>query len=216
MFFDVQVSEQQVRMEVWLRQKLLASLSFPQVGVSDGEWHHLLVELRSIKDGKDIKYMATVSLDYDMYQVWTPASLHMQDFCCQTFELFISGVSGDRKRPSRSEVTDSLCGRSAWRQKPCKERICWLHTGNCGFLSIMSSCSLPCISSSLSNALLQGVRMGETPTNVANPNIAQGLKIRVEDGCSIADPCDSNICPENSHCHDDWSTHTCVCNPGNT
>uniref|UniRef100_H2MVT5 Cadherin EGF LAG seven-pass G-type receptor 1a n=1 Tax=Oryzias latipes TaxID=8090 RepID=H2MVT5_ORYLA len=111
----------QVRMEVWLRQKLLASLSFPQVGVSDGEWHHLLVELRSIKDGKDIKYMATVSLDYDMYQ-----------------------------------------------------RICWLHTGNC----------------------------------------AQGLKIRVEDGCSIADPCDSNICPENSHCHDDWSTHTCVCNPG--
>uniref|UniRef100_A0A3P9H6T8 Cadherin EGF LAG seven-pass G-type receptor 1a n=1 Tax=Oryzias latipes TaxID=8090 RepID=A0A3P9H6T8_ORYLA len=132
--------------------KLLASLSFPQVGVSDGEWHHLLVELRSIKDGKDIKYMAT--------------------------------------------------------------RICWLHTGNCGFLSIMSSCSLPCISSSLSNALLQGVRMGETPTNVANPNIAQGLKIRVEDGCSLADPCDSNICPENSHCHDDWSKHTCVCNPG--
>lgn len=62
--------------------------------------------------------------------------------------------------------------------------------------------------------LHQGVRMGETATNVANVNMAQGLKIRVEDGCDLADPCDSNICPENSHCSDDWSTHTCVCDPG--
>lgn len=58
--------------------------------------------------------------------------------------------------------------------------------------------------------------MGETSTNVANVKMAQGLKIRVEDGCDIADPCDSNICPENSQCSDDWSTHTCVCDPGNT
>lgn len=56
--------------------------------------------------------------------------------------------------------------------------------------------------------------MGETSNNVANVNMAQGLKIRVEDGCDLADPCDSNICPENSHCSDDWSTHTCVCDPG--
>lgn len=62
--------------------------------------------------------------------------------------------------------------------------------------------------------LHQGVRMGETSTNVANVNMAQGLKIRVEEGCDLADPCDSNICPENSHCSDDWSTHTCVCDPG--
>lgn len=56
-------------MEVLLRQQLVAELSFHQVRVSDGEWHHLLVELRSVKDGKDIKYMAAVSLDYGMYQV---------------------------------------------------------------------------------------------------------------------------------------------------
>lgn len=56
-------------MEVLLRQQLVATLGFPQVRVNDGEWHHLLVELRSIKDGKDIKYMAAVSLDYGMYQV---------------------------------------------------------------------------------------------------------------------------------------------------
>lgn len=66
---SVQVSEQQVRMEVLLRHQLVASLSFPQVRVNDGEWHHLLIELKSIKDGKDIKYMAAVSLDYGMYQV---------------------------------------------------------------------------------------------------------------------------------------------------
>lgn len=62
----------------------------------------------------------------------------------------------------------------------------------------------------------QGVRMGETSTNVANVNMAQGLKIRVEEGCDLADPCDSNICPDNSHCSDDWSAHTCVCDPGTT
>ncbi len=47
----------------------MASLGFPQVRVNDGEWHHLLVELRSVKDGKDIKYVAAVSLDYGMYKV---------------------------------------------------------------------------------------------------------------------------------------------------
>lgn len=69
LFIFIQLSEQQVHMEVLQRQRLVASLSFSQVRISDGEWHHLLVELRSVKDGKDIKYMATVSLDYGMYQV---------------------------------------------------------------------------------------------------------------------------------------------------
>lgn len=68
-FPTIQVSEQQVRMEVFSRQQLVATLGFPQVRVNDGEWHHLLMELRSVKDSKDIKYMATVSLDYGMYQV---------------------------------------------------------------------------------------------------------------------------------------------------
>lgn len=59
-------------MEVLLREQLVGSLSFPQVRVNDGEWHHLLLELRSVKDGKAIKYMASVSLDYGMYQVRPP------------------------------------------------------------------------------------------------------------------------------------------------
>ncbi|XP_065807161.1 cadherin EGF LAG seven-pass G-type receptor 1 isoform X3 [Labrus bergylta] len=159
------VSEQQVRMEVMLRQQLVASLGFPQVRVNDGEWHHLLVELRSIKDGKDIKYMATVFLDYGMYQKSVEIGNDLPGLKLQT--LHIGGLPGKGNHVNK------------------------------GFVG--------CI---------QGVRMGETSTNVANVNMARGLKIRVEEGCDLADPCDSNICPENSHCSDDWSTHTCVCDPG--
>uniref|UniRef100_A0A673CDG7 Cadherin EGF LAG seven-pass G-type receptor 1a n=1 Tax=Sphaeramia orbicularis TaxID=375764 RepID=A0A673CDG7_9TELE len=148
------VSEQQVRMEVSLRQRLVASLSFSQVRVNDGEWHHMLVELRSIKDGKDIKYMNDKDIGNDL------PGLKLQ-------ALHIGGLPGEGNHVIK------------------------------GFVG--------CI---------QGVRMGETSNNVANVNMAQGLKIRVEDGCDIADPCDSNICPENSHCSDDWSTHSCVCDPG--
>uniref|UniRef100_A0AAQ5YEE1 Cadherin EGF LAG seven-pass G-type receptor 1 n=1 Tax=Amphiprion ocellaris TaxID=80972 RepID=A0AAQ5YEE1_AMPOC len=150
---------------VLLNSHLVASLTFPQVRVNDGEWHHLLVELRSIKDGKDIKYMAAVSLDYGMYQKSVEIGNELPGLKLQT--LHVGGLPGEGNHVNK------------------------------GFVG--------CI---------QGVRMGETSTNVANINMAQGLKIRVEDGCDLADPCDSNICPENSHCSDDWSTHTCVCDPG--
>ncbi|XP_041833765.1 cadherin EGF LAG seven-pass G-type receptor 1 isoform X2 [Melanotaenia boesemani] len=162
---NLMVSEQQVRMEVLLRQQLLASLTFPQVRVNDGEWHHLLVELRSIKDGKDIKYMAAVSLDYDMYKRSVEIGNELPGLKLQA--LHVGGLPGEGNLVNK------------------------------GFVG--------CI---------QGVRMGETSTNVANVNMAQGLKIHVEDGCDLEDPCDTNICPENSHCSDDWSTHTCVCDPG--
>lgn len=48
----------------------MALLDFPQVSVDNGEWHHVLVEFKSEKDGKDIKYIALVSLDYGMFQVY--------------------------------------------------------------------------------------------------------------------------------------------------
>lgn len=58
-----------MRFEVLLGEQKVATLDFPEVRVNDGEWHHLLVELRSSKDGKDTKYMAQVFLDYDMFTV---------------------------------------------------------------------------------------------------------------------------------------------------
>ncbi|KAJ8392025.1 hypothetical protein AAFF_G00083350 [Aldrovandia affinis] len=151
--------------EVLLGEKRLALLEFVQARVNDGEWHHILVELKSIKDRKDIKYMALVSLDYGMFQRTVEIGNELPGL--KLTSLFVGGLQG----------TDGSVQH--------------------GFQGCM-----------------QGVRMGETSTNTANVNMQQGQRIRVEEGCDPADPCDSNICPEHSHCSDDWSAHTCVCDPG--
>ncbi|XP_030620817.1 cadherin EGF LAG seven-pass G-type receptor 1 [Chanos chanos] len=62
------ISNRHVHFQVFLGTRLVALLDFPQIRVNDGGWHHVLVELKSIKEGKDIKYMALVSLDYGMFQ----------------------------------------------------------------------------------------------------------------------------------------------------
>ncbi|KAM6985970.1 cadherin EGF LAG seven-pass G-type receptor 1 [Aplochiton taeniatus] len=162
---NLMVSEQHVRFEVLLGREHVAALSFPQVRVNDGEWHHVLVEFTSVKDSEDIKYMAVVTLDYGMFQRTAEIGNELPGLKLRA--LYVGGLPGE----------DNL-----------------VKTGFIG-----------CI---------QGVRMGETSTNTANVNMQQGLKIRVEEGCDLADPCDSNLCPDNSHCSDDWSTHTCICDPG--
>uniref|UniRef100_A0A8C1N8Q7 Cadherin EGF LAG seven-pass G-type receptor 1b n=1 Tax=Cyprinus carpio TaxID=7962 RepID=A0A8C1N8Q7_CYPCA len=63
-----QVNNRHLRFQVFLGVRRVALLDFPQVSVDNGEWHHVLVELKSGKDGKDIKYIALVSLDYGMFQ----------------------------------------------------------------------------------------------------------------------------------------------------
>ncbi|KAL0962784.1 hypothetical protein UPYG_G00345400 [Umbra pygmaea] len=162
---NLKISDQYVKFEVFLGSERIAVLGFPQVRVDDGEWHHILVELKSIKDSKDIKYMALVSLDYGMYKKSVEIGNELPGLKLST--LYLGGLPRDGN-----------------------------HVSN-GF-----------------TGCIQGLRMGETSTNVANVNMLQGSKIHVEDGCDLADPCDSNICPENSQCSDDWSTHTCVCDPG--
>uniref|UniRef100_A0A8C6UYA7 Cadherin EGF LAG seven-pass G-type receptor 1a n=1 Tax=Neogobius melanostomus TaxID=47308 RepID=A0A8C6UYA7_9GOBI len=159
------VTEQYLRLEVLHKQQLVASLSFSQIRVNDGEWHHLQMELSSVKDGKAIKYMATVSLDYGMYKKSVAIGNDLPGLKLQT--LHVGGLPGDDNRVKK------------------------------GFMG--------CI---------QGVRVGETLSSVSNVNMGLGQKIRVVEGCDMSDPCDSNICPENSHCSDDWTSHSCVCDPG--
>uniref|UniRef100_A0A8C2DC66 Cadherin EGF LAG seven-pass G-type receptor 1 n=1 Tax=Cyprinus carpio TaxID=7962 RepID=A0A8C2DC66_CYPCA len=154
-----------VRFQVFLGEQKVAMLDFPEVRVNDGEWHHLLVELRSSKDGKDTKYMANVYLDYDMFMVSSVIGNQLPGLKLRS--LFIGGLLGQSNSVEQ------------------------------GFKGCM-----------------QGVRMGETATNTANINMQQALKIHVEEGCDMANPCDSNICPDNSQCTDDWNAHTCVCDPG--
>uniref|UniRef100_A0A452UBJ4 Cadherin EGF LAG seven-pass G-type receptor 2 n=1 Tax=Ursus maritimus TaxID=29073 RepID=A0A452UBJ4_URSMA len=61
---------------------------------------------------------------------------------------------------------------------------------------------------------LQGVRVSETPEGVSGLDPSRGESINVEPGCSLPDPCDSNPCPANSYCSDDWDSYSCSCDPG--
>lgn len=60
----------------------------------------------------------------------------------------------------------------------------------------------------------QGVRVSETPEGVSGLDPSRGESINVEPGCSLPDPCDSNPCPANSYCSDDWDSYSCSCDPG--
>ncbi|XP_036375616.1 cadherin EGF LAG seven-pass G-type receptor 1 [Megalops cyprinoides] len=161
----LQIRQSQVRFEVLLGEKQVAVLEFSQVRVNDGEWHHVLVELKSIKDGKDIKYMALVTLDYGMFQRTVEIGNELPGLRLKS--LFVGGLLGEDGSVQH------------------------------GF-----------------HGCMQGVRMGETSTNTANLNMQQGQRIRVEEGCRPPNPCDSNLCPQHSRCSNDWSSHTCVCDPG--
>uniref|UniRef100_A0A8C9VXN4 Cadherin, EGF LAG seven-pass G-type receptor 2 n=1 Tax=Scleropages formosus TaxID=113540 RepID=A0A8C9VXN4_SCLFO len=61
---------------------------------------------------------------------------------------------------------------------------------------------------------VQGVRLGETLAGATSLGLAQAEKVNVEGGCAPPDPCDSNPCPPNSYCSDDWDSYSCSCDPG--
>ncbi|XP_031231049.1 cadherin EGF LAG seven-pass G-type receptor 2 isoform X1 [Mastomys coucha] len=61
---------------------------------------------------------------------------------------------------------------------------------------------------------LQGVRVSETPEGISSLDPSRGESINVEPGCSWPDPCDSNPCPTNSYCSNDWDSYSCSCYSG--
>lgn len=61
---------------------------------------------------------------------------------------------------------------------------------------------------------LQGVRVSETPEGISSLDPSRGESINVEPGCSWPDPCDSNPCPANSYCSNDWDSYSCSCHTG--
>lgn len=44
-------------------------LRLDQVQVCDGRWHDLQLELRDVRSGRETRYIATVRLDFGLYQV---------------------------------------------------------------------------------------------------------------------------------------------------
>ncbi|NXC81296.1 CELR1 protein, partial [Cercotrichas coryphoeus] len=162
---NIQILNNYVQFEVYSGLSQVASLKMSQSRVSDGEWHHLLIELKSAKDGKDLKYLAVMSLDYGMYQSSVQIGNQLPGLKMKS--IIVGGVSGDQVSVQQ------------------------------GFYGCM-----------------QGVRMGETSTNIATLNMKQAIKINVKEGCEVDNPCDSNPCPQHSYCSDDWDSYSCVCDPG--
>ncbi|XP_062928641.1 cadherin EGF LAG seven-pass G-type receptor 1 isoform X2 [Mobula hypostoma] len=162
---NIQIADNILQFEVHNRLGLKAKLRLTRMRVSDGEWHHLLIEIKSMKDGKDIKYMAVMSLDYGMYQASVEIGNELPGLKLRS--IFVGRLPED------------------------------LGTSQQGFYGCM-----------------QGLRMGDTSTNVASLNMDRAIKFQVENGCHIPDQCDANPCPSNSRCIDDWDSHSCFCEPG--
>eukprot|EP00079_Xenopus_tropicalis_P015439 XP_004913058.1 PREDICTED: cadherin EGF LAG seven-pass G-type receptor 1 isoform X2 [Xenopus tropicalis] len=162
---NIQISNSNIQFEVYSGYSRIASMKITQTRVSDGEWHHLLIELKSSKDGKDIKYVAIMYLDYGMYQSSVEIGNELPGLKLKS--IFVGGLS------SNDGGVDQ------------------------GF-----------------NGCMKGVRMGETSTNIATLNMNQATVIKVDSGCTMHNPCDSNPCPYNSECSDEWGSYTCHCEPG--
>ncbi|XP_019507230.1 PREDICTED: cadherin EGF LAG seven-pass G-type receptor 1 [Hipposideros armiger] len=161
----LQILNNYIQFEVSHGPSDVASMRLSRSRVTDGEWHHLLIELKSAKEGKDIKYLAVMTLDYGMDQDTVQIGNQLPGLKMRT--IVVGGVSEDKVSVRR------------------------------GFRGCM-----------------QGVRMGETSTNIAMLNMDDALKVRVKDGCDVGDQCASSPCPQHSRCRDAWDSYACICDKG--
>ncbi|XP_012927900.2 cadherin EGF LAG seven-pass G-type receptor 1 isoform X1 [Heterocephalus glaber] len=161
----LQILNSYIQFEVSHSPSDVASVQLSRSRVTDGEWHHLLIELKSAKEGKDIKYLAVVTLDYGLDQNTVQIGNQLPGLKIRS--MVVGGLSEDKVSVRR------------------------------GFRGCM-----------------QGVRMGETSTNIATLRMKDALKVRVKDGCDTEDPCASSPCPQHSHCRDTWDGYSCDCDKG--
>ena len=96
----LQILDSYVQFEVSHGASDVVSMQLSRSRVTDGEWHHLLIELKSAKEGKDIKYLAVMTLDYGMDQVSGP--LH------PLWNGPLPGPAGTRGDPARCQVLVDL------------------------------------------------------------------------------------------------------------
>uniref|UniRef100_UPI00358EE5FD cadherin EGF LAG seven-pass G-type receptor 2 isoform X3 n=1 Tax=Myxine glutinosa TaxID=7769 RepID=UPI00358EE5FD len=62
---------------------------------------------------------------------------------------------------------------------------------------------------------MQGARMGTGKNSPGLLPLEKELLKMVQNDCVLPDPCESNPCPSNSYCSDDWGSHSCICEAGN-
>ncbi|XP_023558333.1 cadherin EGF LAG seven-pass G-type receptor 1 isoform X2 [Octodon degus] len=161
----LQILNSYVQFEVSHGPSDVASMRLSRSRVTDGEWHHLLIELRSAKEGKDIKYLAVMTLDYGVDQNTVQIGNQLPGLKMRS--VVVGGLSEDK-----------VSVRHGFR------------------------------------GCMQGVRMGETATNIATLNMKDALQVRVKDGCDAEDPCLSSPCPQHSRCRDTWDGYSCDCDRG--
>ncbi|XP_072305440.1 cadherin EGF LAG seven-pass G-type receptor 3 isoform X2 [Eucyclogobius newberryi] len=137
-------------------------LRLDQVSVSDGKWHDLQLELRDVRSGRENRYVATLRLDFGLYQGTVIVGNDIHGL--KVKHLHVGGVLGS------GEVTHGIKG---------------------------------CI---------QGVRLGVRPDPPPLPKPSRSVK--VEQGCTVGNPCVSSPCPSHSRCSDQWEKFTCDCDPG--
>ncbi|XP_006866949.1 PREDICTED: cadherin EGF LAG seven-pass G-type receptor 1, partial [Chrysochloris asiatica] len=161
----LQILGDHLQFEVFHGPSDVVSMTLPRSRVTDGEWHHLLIELRSAKEGKDIKYLAVMTLDYGMDESIVQIGNQLPGLKMKS--IIVGGMSEDK-----------VSVRQGFR------------------------------------GCMQGVRMGETSTNIATLNMDMALKVRVKDGCELQNPCASSPCPLHSRCRDAWDSYSCICDRG--
>ncbi|XP_033746006.1 LOW QUALITY PROTEIN: cadherin EGF LAG seven-pass G-type receptor 2-like [Pecten maximus] len=57
---------------------------------------------------------------------------------------------------------------------------------------------------------VQDMRVGNTPSSI----LIRPQGHNVQDGCSVANPCDDNPCTAGATCVDEWGDYSCICPPG--
>uniref|UniRef100_A0A2K5EZN3 Cadherin EGF LAG seven-pass G-type receptor 1 n=1 Tax=Aotus nancymaae TaxID=37293 RepID=A0A2K5EZN3_AOTNA len=66
--FRLQILNSHLQFEVSHGPSSVESMVLSGLRVTDGEWHHLLIELKNVKEDSEMKHLVTMTLDYGMDQ----------------------------------------------------------------------------------------------------------------------------------------------------
>uniref|UniRef100_A0A8C9TVM6 Cadherin EGF LAG seven-pass G-type receptor 3 n=1 Tax=Scleropages formosus TaxID=113540 RepID=A0A8C9TVM6_SCLFO len=93
-------------------------LRLDQVQVNDGRWHDLQLELRDVHSGRETRYVATVRLDFGLFQVNHPP------FCSGGVRLGVRPDAPALPRPTRTVKAEPGCNVG----NPCVSSPCPAHS----------------------------------------------------------------------------------------
>ncbi|KAB0396618.1 hypothetical protein E2I00_020147 [Balaenoptera physalus] len=120
----LQILNNYIQFEVSHGPSDVVSMRLSRSRVTDGEWHHLLIELKSAKEGKDIKYLAVMTLDYGVDQDTVQIGNQLPGLRMRS--LIVGGVSEDKVSVRRGFRGCMQCV-DACHVNPCKHVAACVH-----------------------------------------------------------------------------------------